>query len=62
MTKPTCQISFNIEVETAEYIESIAKDFNLRPNQTALKMLEQRIELEKEGWVINDMALMKKNI
>ena len=57
MPKPTCQLNLTLDVPTAEWVEKIARDANLRPSGTGRILLLQRLALEKKGWNIEDKEM-----
>ncbi len=57
MPKPTCQLNLTLDVPTAEWVERIAREANLRPSGAGRVLLEQRLKLEKAGWGIEDSEL-----
>ena len=54
MPKPTCQLNLTLDVPTAECVERIARDVNLRPSGAGRVLLLQRMGLENKGWRIDD--------
>jgi hypothetical protein len=52
--KPTCQLNLTLDVPTAEWVERIARDVNLRPSGAGRVLLLQRMALEDKGWKIDD--------
>ncbi|MCA9419053.1 MAG: hypothetical protein KC917_22455 [Candidatus Omnitrophica bacterium] len=57
MPKPTCQLNLTLDVPTAEWVERIAREANLRPSGAGRVLLEQRLKLESAGWGIEDSEL-----
>lgn len=57
MPKPTCQLNLTLDVPTAEWVERIAREVNLRPSGAGRVLLEQRLALEARGWKIADKDL-----
>jgi len=57
MPKPTCQLNLTLDVPTAEWVERIARDVNLRPSGAGRVLLEQRLALEERGWRIDNKEL-----
>jgi hypothetical protein len=57
MPKPTCQLNLTLDVPTAEWVERIARDVNLRPSGCGRVLLEQRLALEARGWRIDDKEM-----
>jgi hypothetical protein len=46
-----------LDVPTAEWVENIARDANLRPSGAGRVLLMQRLALEKKGWNIEDKEM-----
>jgi hypothetical protein len=57
MPKPTCQLNLTLDVPTAEWVENIARDANLRPSGAGRVLLLQRLSLAKKGWDIEDKEM-----
>jgi hypothetical protein len=57
MPKPTCQLNLTLDLATAEWIERIARDVNIRPSGAGRVLLEERLALEDLGWKIGDREL-----
>ncbi len=57
MPKPTCQLNLTLDVPTAEWVERIARDVNIRPSGAGKILLLQRMGLESKGWRIDDNDL-----
>lgn len=57
MPKPTCQLNLTLDVPTAEWVEQLAREVNLRPSGAGRVLLLQRMELANKGWRIDDDEL-----
>jgi hypothetical protein len=57
MPKPTCQLNLTLDVPTAEWVERVARDVNLRPSGAGRVLLMQRLELEEAGWKLDNSDL-----
>lgn len=57
MPKQMCQLGLTLDVPTAEWVEEIAKEIDVRPGGCGRILLEQRLALEKAGWKCDNMEL-----
>lgn len=54
MPKPTCQLNLTLDVPTAEWVERVARQANVRPSGAGRLLMEERLKLQGAGWELGD--------